>query len=113
MPPIGRVEEFHKCMYSTENLAVYCIVRTAIKPDSSSDLWRQIEIFSNDTKRHFRHDILQAGLCLNNCEAQLKTLNASVLESLNVEEFNVNYTVSKLFLYQCNHYTIYESISKI
>uniref|UniRef100_A0A336LPF5 CSON008452 protein n=1 Tax=Culicoides sonorensis TaxID=179676 RepID=A0A336LPF5_CULSO len=92
MPQLQRAEQFHKCMFETENLAVYCVVRTAIKPDPSSELWQQIESFSNDTKRHYRHDMLTTGLCLTRCELELKALNASILESLEAEnDFQINY----------------------
>lgn len=96
MPQLNRVDQFHKCMYETESLAVYCVVRTAIKPDASSEYWQQIERFSNDTKRHYRHDILTTGLCLTRCEAELKTLNASFRETLHAEnDFLVNYKVRR------------------
>lgn len=91
MPQLNRVDQFHKCMYETESLAVYCVVRTVIKPDANSENWQQIESFSNDTKRHYRHDILTTGLCLTRCEAELKTYNASFLELLHAEnDFPLN-----------------------
>lgn len=94
MPQLQRVDQFVKCMYETESLSIYCVVRTAIKPDATSAYWQQIESFSNDTKRHYRHDILTTGLCLRRCEAELKTLNASFLELLHAEnDFPVNYKV--------------------
>lgn len=96
MPQLNRVDQFHKCMYETENLAVYCVVRTAIKPDTNSSYWQQIESFSNDTKRHYRHDILTTGLCLTRCDTELKSLNSSFLETLQAENnFSVNYEVRK------------------
>lgn len=100
MPPINRVEEFHKCMYSTEGQSVYCVVRTAIKPDLSSDLWQQIETFSNDTKRHYRHDVLTTGFCLNHCSGELGRLSDTEQAGLLVEKFDFDYPVSHFFFMQ-------------
>lgn len=65
MPKIYDYDDYDRCVAQAPHLpaedVVYCVARTIIKPDQESSLWRLIENFTNDTKRHFRHDHLDRG----------------------------------------------------
>lgn len=87
MPLLHRTEDIDRCLFSTEDYNVLCIVFTIIKPDNTSELWNQIEVFSDDVKRHYRHDFIHAGMCLKTCEQQLSELTELERDRLFVEEF--------------------------
>lgn len=48
MPPTARFDEYERCLYGSENLSLYCMVRTTIKPNNESDLWRYIKVSLNN-----------------------------------------------------------------
>ncbi|XP_063709178.1 uncharacterized protein LOC134837721 [Culicoides brevitarsis] len=86
MPPLHHTENLRRCLHETEDYNVFCVVFTIIKPDNSA-LWHQIEVFSDDVKRHFRHDFVHSGICLRTCERQLAGLTDLERDALFVEEF--------------------------
>ncbi|XP_055921072.1 nose resistant to fluoxetine protein 6-like [Eupeodes corollae] len=70
MPPLYILDDYDKCLES-ENRSSYCLVIGQIVPNDTSHLWEQISNFSAVTKRHFRHDYLYFGVCLNPCKTLL------------------------------------------
>lgn len=44
MPPKYETEDYDRCLKSTDKLAVYCGVRTIIKPDENNELWHLIMV---------------------------------------------------------------------
>lgn len=92
MPELNRFSDYDECMAVFEKEAKYCFVKTAIKPDETSELYRFIRDFSNKKKQHFRHDKLNRGVCLNSCR---KIISDIGLESDKyfVPKFSLNYSV--------------------
>lgn len=87
MPLLHRTEDVDRCLFPTNDLNVFCVVFTLIAPDNTSALWNQIETFSSDLKRHFRHDFIHSGICLKTCEEELNKLSEIERDELFVNEF--------------------------
>lgn len=92
---MNKFDDFDACMQVYEEKARYCYVRTAIKPDLSSQLYNYIAEFSSMQKQHFRHDKLTRGICLNTCR-ELLDKAAAAGENYYVDEFKLDYAVRKL-----------------
>ena len=93
MPTLNRFDDYHKCMGTYGENALYCVADTFIKPDSSSELYKFIKEYSRDTKKHFRHDNLVRGLCVNSCEKIVNKLGSKADEYY-VEKFPIDSNVS-------------------
>ncbi|XP_050094015.1 nose resistant to fluoxetine protein 6-like [Anopheles aquasalis] len=65
MPPLYLYDDYDRCLAKPG--AIYCLVDGWIVPNASNPLWTVIQHFSADTKRSFRHDQLQRGLCMDRC----------------------------------------------
>ena len=92
MPKLFSYHDYNGCMDSSANISnVYCTVRTLIKPDNTSPIWNIIEEFSRDVKRHFRHDALGRGICINWCKVVVQQLDNEGQNKLFVEKFNVDF----------------------
>lgn len=87
MPPMYHSDEYEPCLWATDQYSVFCVVHAIIKPDNDSSVYKQVIEFSSDTKKHFAHDLLYLGLCLNRCERKLKHLSKKESENLYVEPF--------------------------
>uniref|UniRef100_A0A182JNH5 Uncharacterized protein n=1 Tax=Anopheles christyi TaxID=43041 RepID=A0A182JNH5_9DIPT len=71
MPPLYLYDDYDRCLEEFPVRATYCLVDSWIVPNDTNPLWSVIEQFSTDTKRTFRHDRLQRGLCMNRCHQLL------------------------------------------
>lgn len=71
MPNINKFDNYDECFGVFKSEATYCYVRTYIKPNMSSDLYRYIAEFSENRKKHFRHDKLDRGICINTCRIKI------------------------------------------
>ncbi|XP_058465293.1 nose resistant to fluoxetine protein 6-like [Malaya genurostris] len=71
LPKMYKYDDYDQCMREFDVKAVYCLVDTTIKPNSTATIWPLIQKFSNDSKRSFRHDRLQRGLCMNWCSKMM------------------------------------------
>ncbi|XP_058833864.1 nose resistant to fluoxetine protein 6-like [Topomyia yanbarensis] len=67
IPNMYKYDDYDRCMQEFDVKAVFCLVDTTIKPNTTATIWPLIQKFSNDSKRSFRHDRLQRGLCMNWC----------------------------------------------
>lgn len=67
MPKLYKFDDYEDCMGTYQSEALYCVVNSIIKPDSSSELFNYIKDFSSNKMQHFRHDKLQRGMCVNKC----------------------------------------------
>lgn len=67
MPKLDKFDDYNECFGVFREEAKYCYVRTYIKPNLSSDLYKFIAEFSSNEKQHLRHDKLNRGICLNSC----------------------------------------------
>ncbi|XP_053674392.1 nose resistant to fluoxetine protein 6-like [Anopheles nili] len=68
MPPLYQYDDYDRCLEEFPVRATYCLVDGWIAPNTSNPLWSVIQQFSADTKRSFRHDRVQRGLCMNRCQ---------------------------------------------
>lgn len=80
------MDDYDLCM-DQDNLTIYCITTVIIKPNVTLDLWEYIDQFSRNRKKHFRHDRLQRGVCVNKCNVLLEGLDEDTLDSLYQPEF--------------------------
>ena len=94
MPKLFIYDEFDRCLTEHDENAVYCIVDTVIKPNNSATIWPIIEKYTNDTKRHFRHDRVQRGICMNRCEKLIGRLTKVVQQTYYLHKFNYSAKVS-------------------
>lgn len=46
MPALHKLDEYDRCLddYEFTRPAIYCLVKTVIKPDNDSDVWRLIQV---------------------------------------------------------------------
>lgn len=86
MPKLYLMDDYDLCM-DKDNLTIYCITTVIIKPNASLELWEYIDQFSRNRKKHFRHDRLQRGVCVNKCQVLLEDVDQETLESLYQPEF--------------------------
>lgn len=98
MPQLNKFDDFDACMGTFGDNAKYCYVRTALKPDPSSELYNFIAEFSNMKKQHFRHDKLTRGVCINSCQILINALRSSAADYF-IAPFKLNYTVTTNFLF--------------
>lgn len=94
MPKLYLMDDYDLCMDQPDNLTVYCITTIVIKPNETLALWDYIYEFSRNRKKHFRHDRLQRGVCVNRCTALLSEMDEYTLESLYQPEFEFENEVS-------------------
>ncbi|XP_037044343.1 nose resistant to fluoxetine protein 6-like [Bradysia coprophila] len=91
MPPIFELEDYDLCMEEFPNHKnIYCYTRTQIKPNEKSELWLYMQSFSSNVKRHFRHDRLNRGICMNWCIPKVKSFARSTQREYYVERFDNN-----------------------
>ncbi|XP_050072930.1 nose resistant to fluoxetine protein 6-like [Anopheles maculipalpis] len=68
MPSLYLYDDYDRCLEEFPVRATYCLIDGWIVPNDTIPLWSVIEQFSSDTKRSFRHDRIQRGLCMNRCQ---------------------------------------------
>ncbi|XP_029725442.2 nose resistant to fluoxetine protein 6-like [Aedes albopictus] len=88
LPKLYKYDDFDRCLQEYDTKAVYCIIDTHIKPNISATIWPLIEKFSNDTKRSFRHDRIQRGLCMNLCEKIMGKYDYETKMKYYLKQFN-------------------------
>lgn len=116
MPSQYKMDDYTRCMIE-DDAALWCATYSIIKPNRSNHIWNIIEKYSNDTKRHNRHDLLQTGMkllrlwrilvlidtnsltgvCIKWCLNRLKQYDNETLASLYVEPFDFRDQVSSIF----------------
>ncbi|XP_055533129.1 O-acyltransferase like protein-like [Wyeomyia smithii] len=89
MPALIQYESYEKCMESKPS-ATFCVVKTVVKPDNTSDVWRIIEKYSKHLYQ-YRHSVLTRGVCVENCEKLVSDLNESQRKQFNQKEFDVDF----------------------
>lgn len=80
MPKLSDFDEYDECMDLHKSEAKYCYVKSLIKPDYDSLVYRNIEEYSSRRKQHFRHDRLTRGICLNRCMEFINSLDKETAE---------------------------------
>ncbi|XP_055533124.1 nose resistant to fluoxetine protein 6-like isoform X2 [Wyeomyia smithii] len=93
MPKLSELDNYDQCLQEmpTDRIATYCMVRLVIKPDNRSDVWRIIEDFSSDRKRHYDHRHLARGVCVDHCKQLVKGFSNSTKEALRVKKFDIDF----------------------
>jgi hypothetical protein len=91
MPKIYTFDDYDQCMTSAGGPNTYCTVRTIVKPDNNSAVWKMIAEFSSDHKRHYEHSSLLRGICVNRCKDLVDKLSSEEQNELFVEEFPVSF----------------------
>ncbi|XP_055379396.1 nose resistant to fluoxetine protein 6-like [Condylostylus longicornis] len=82
-PPLHEYDYYERCFYENPSkLSTYCMTDIQVIPNNQSELWRNIEEFNEDNLRHFRHDKMFYGICIEWCENMLKDLSGSEREQL-------------------------------
>lgn len=74
MPKIDRFDDYNECFGLFPDEARYCVVKTYIKPNLSSELYSYIAEFSSNWKQHLRHDKLNRGVCIKKCVEAIERL---------------------------------------
>lgn len=95
MPTLNRFDNYHECLGTFGNEAVYCVADTFVKPDQDSEVYKFIKEFNKDTKKHFRHDNLVRGLCVNSCKQIVEKLGIKQ-EDYYVEKFPIDSKVIEI-----------------
>ncbi|XP_021697288.1 nose resistant to fluoxetine protein 6 [Aedes aegypti] len=107
MPKLYQYDDYGKCL---KQGSVYCMVRSLVKPRPSSELWRQIQNFSADV-RHYRHNLLDRGICIDECLRSIGGLAKTQRDELRVDSFQVDFKYRfkrKYFPHLLEHQQLYE-----
>lgn len=93
MPELNKFDGYDACMDVFQDEAIYCYVKSALKPDPTSELYNFIEQFSSKKKQHFRHDKLTRGICINNCQKLINEMGRRG-DNYYTPKFDFDYTVN-------------------
>ncbi|XP_065086709.1 uncharacterized protein LOC135708531 [Ochlerotatus camptorhynchus] len=106
MPKLHQYDDYGRCL---KQGSTYCMVRSLVKPRFSSGLWQQIQNFSEDV-RHYRHNLLDRGICIDECLRLIGGLSKSQRDELRVESFQVDFNYRfkrKYFPHRPEHERLY------
>ncbi|XP_058456878.1 nose resistant to fluoxetine protein 6-like [Malaya genurostris] len=88
LPTLYRYDNYEECLGKE---STYCMVRSLLKPDPSSELWLHVKNFSADV-RHFRRNLLERGICIDDCLGRLSEIsNKKQRDKLFVAPFEVDF----------------------
>lgn len=90
-PILNRYDNYHDCIGRNPD-GVYCIVDTMIKPDLDSKVYNDIAEYNKDYKKHYRHDMLTRGICIDTCQKTVDEVGDKS-EDYYIQEFPRNVTV--------------------
>jgi hypothetical protein len=97
MPHLNKFDDYDECMDVYKDQAKYCYVRSAIKPDGNSEIYKFIAEFSSNVKQHFRHDRLTRGVCINSCAKLIINLDSDANSYYQPDFDNISSSVLFLF----------------
>uniref|UniRef100_A0A1Q3FSA5 Acyltransferase 3 domain-containing protein n=2 Tax=Culex tarsalis TaxID=7177 RepID=A0A1Q3FSA5_CULTA len=83
-PKVFEYDDFEECRREHRDEYAYCVVHATISPDESSDLYRNLTTFSQDTL-HYDHTRLERGVCIQECKQFLHSIGAHPLQLTNDE----------------------------
>lgn len=93
MPNIYQFDNYEQCFGVYRDKALYCVANSYVKPDPSSELYRnKIKQEFGHPKHNLRHDVLQRGICINQCMENFRKLGNRSSEYF-VERFPTDYKV--------------------
>uniref|UniRef100_A0A6E8VRC9 Acyl_transf_3 domain-containing protein n=2 Tax=Anopheles coluzzii TaxID=1518534 RepID=A0A6E8VRC9_ANOCL len=87
MPALFHYENVTAC-FEKYPTSAYCVVKTVLKPEESSDVWRAIAQYSKNPSYH-EHSLLDRGLCVDRCVRLLDGLSSSAKATLETEPITV------------------------
>ncbi|XP_040153901.1 nose resistant to fluoxetine protein 6-like [Anopheles arabiensis] len=93
MPKLWQMDDYDECLESPgpgEPPGVYCALSVVLKPNNRSELWKLIEKFSSDYKRHYNHQVLKWGVCIRRCQKAIEKLSPAERNALTVEPFPID-----------------------
>ncbi|XP_041769695.1 nose resistant to fluoxetine protein 6-like [Anopheles merus] len=93
MPKLWQMDDYDECLESPgsdEAPGVYCGLSVVLKPNNRSELWKLIEEFSSDYKRHYNHQVLKRGVCIRRCTKAIEKLSPAERNALTVEPFPID-----------------------
>uniref|UniRef100_A0A1Y9IS55 Acyltransferase 3 domain-containing protein n=1 Tax=Anopheles merus TaxID=30066 RepID=A0A1Y9IS55_ANOME len=93
MPKLWQMDDYDECLESPEPddpPGVYCGLSVVLKPNNRSELWKLIEEFSSDYKRHYNHQVLKRGVCIRRCQKAIEKLSPAERNALTVEPFPID-----------------------
>uniref|UniRef100_A0A6E8VSC0 Acyl_transf_3 domain-containing protein n=1 Tax=Anopheles coluzzii TaxID=1518534 RepID=A0A6E8VSC0_ANOCL len=93
MPKLWQMDDYDECLESPgpgEPPGVYCGLSVVLKPNNQSELWKLIEEFSSDYKRHYNHQVLKWGVCIKRCQKAIEKLSPAERNALTVEPFPID-----------------------
>ncbi|XP_055629971.1 nose resistant to fluoxetine protein 6-like [Toxorhynchites rutilus septentrionalis] len=88
LPKLYKYDDFDRCLHEFDSKAVYCLIDTTIKPNTTATIWPLIQKYSNDTKRSFRHDRIQRGFCMNWCKKIMEKYDRMTQRKYFLSKFN-------------------------
>ncbi|XP_058823997.1 uncharacterized protein LOC131694746 [Topomyia yanbarensis] len=94
MPALFQYESIEDCLRSNP-AGVFCVVKSVVKPDERSSIWRTIEEYSQYPFQH-QHSILTRGVCLEQCEELVKTLSDQQRAQFLQPKFDIKYKVNNV-----------------
>ncbi|XP_058832018.1 O-acyltransferase like protein-like [Topomyia yanbarensis] len=89
MPVLHQYDSFESCMRS-KPLARFCVVKTVVKPNNQSEIWRIIEKYSKYSYQ-YRHSVLTRGVCVESCEKLVSEMSVAQRELYYQKKFDVNF----------------------
>uniref|UniRef100_A0A1Y9IRE9 Acyltransferase 3 domain-containing protein n=1 Tax=Anopheles merus TaxID=30066 RepID=A0A1Y9IRE9_ANOME len=93
MPKLWRMDDYDECLESPgpdDPPGVYCGLSVVLKPNNRSELWKLIEEFSSDYKRHYNHQVLKWGVCIKRCQKAIEKLSPAERNALTEEPFPID-----------------------
>ncbi|XP_053698545.1 nose resistant to fluoxetine protein 6-like [Sabethes cyaneus] len=69
-PKLYDYDDFEECRRTFREQYIYCVVKTHIRPDNASLLWKSLSRFSED-ECHYQHRVQERGLCVQQCELSI------------------------------------------
>ncbi|XP_058456880.1 uncharacterized protein LOC131434243 [Malaya genurostris] len=89
MPVLHQYDSFESCMRS-KPLATFCVVKTVVKPNNQSELWRIMEKYSQHPYQ-YRHSVLSRGICVERCEKLVSDMSVAQRQTYYQRKFDVKF----------------------
>ncbi|KAL1395086.1 hypothetical protein pipiens_011497 [Culex pipiens pipiens] len=72
-PKVFEYDDYEECRREHRDEYAFCVVHATISPDESSELYRNLTTFSQDTL-HYDHTRLERGVCIQECKQFLHSI---------------------------------------
>ncbi|XP_021697289.1 nose resistant to fluoxetine protein 6 [Aedes aegypti] len=104
MPALYQYDSIESCLRSHPD-GVFCVVKSVVKPDDRSEIWRTIKKYSKYPYQ-YQHDVLTRGVCIGLCEELVKTFDDRERAQYLQSKFDINfrYIINDWLLPNISHY---------